>query len=249
MRKILPLVLVLCGLLFYDIPLNAQQKTVTGTVLSGIDNVPLAGVTVAVKGTTTITQTDANGKFSVMASTGQSLQFTFVGFSLQEVVIGTADVIDVTLLQNQETLSDVVVVGYGTQRRGNLTGAVTTVDMSTLGSRPVADAGRGLQGVVPGLSVRIPSGEVGSDPLMRIRGFIGSIQGSSAPLILVDNVEIPSIQMINPSDIESITVLKDAAASSIYGSKAAFGVILITTKRGSRTEGVNLSYTNNFSFQ
>ena len=249
MRKILQLMLVLCGFIFYDIPVNAQQRTVTGTVVSGVDNNPLSGVTVSVKGTNTITQTDANGKFSITANTGQSLQFTYVGFTLQEVVIGTDNVINITLAQDQGTLSDVVVVGYGTQRRGNLTGAVTSVDMSKLDSRPIADAGRGLQGVVPGLSVRIPSGEVGSDPLMRIRGFVGSIEGSSTPLILVDNVEIPSIQMVNPNDIETITVLKDAAASSIYGSKAAFGVILITTKKGSRTEGATLNYSNNFSFQ
>ena len=249
MRKILQLMLVLCGLIFYDIPVNAQQRTVTGTVVSGVDNNPLSGGTVSVKGTNTITQTDANGKFSITANTGQSLQFTYVGFTLQEVVIGTDNVINITLAQDQGTLSDVVVVGYGTQRRGNLTGAVTSVDMSKLDSRPIADAGRGLQGVVPGLSVRIPSGEVGSDPLMRIRGFVGSIEGSSTPLILVDNVEIPSIQMVNPNDIETITVLKDAAASSIYGSKAAFGVILITTKKGSRTEGATLNYSNNFSFQ
>src|SRR5690606_6367929 len=161
MRKILQLVLVLCGLIFYDMPLYAQQKTVTGTVLSGIDNNPLQGVTVAVKETSTITQTDANGKFSITANTGQTLQFTYVGFTLREVVIGSNNVLDITLAQDAGTLSDVVVVGYGTQRKGNLTGAVTSVDMSTLDNRPIADAGRGLQGVVPGLSVRIPSGEVG----------------------------------------------------------------------------------------
>lgn len=249
MRKILQLMLVFCGLLFYDNPLTAQQRTVTGTVVSGVDNKPLSGVTVSVKGTNTVTQTNENGNYSIPANAGQSLVFTYVGFTLQELVVGTGNTVNVTLFQDQGTLSDVVVVGYGTQKKGNLTGAVASVDMSTLESRPIADAGRGLQGVVPGLSVRIPSGEVGSDPLMRIRGFIGSIQGSSTPLILVDNVEIPSIQMINPNDIETITVLKDAAASSIYGSKAAFGVILITTKKGSRTEGVNLTYSNNFSFQ
>src|SRR5690606_27468486 len=143
----------------------------------------------------------------------------------------------------------VVVVGYGTQRRGNVTGSVVNVDVESLGSRPIADAGRGLQGVVPGLSVRIPSGEVGSAPLLPLRGFVGSVLGSSEPLVLVDNVEIPSIQMINPNDIETISVLKDASAASIYGAKAAFGVILITTKKGSRTEGMNLTYSNNFSFQ
>src|SRR5690606_12684512 len=161
MRKILQLVLVLSGLIFYDLPLHAQQKTVTGTVLSGADNNPLSGVTVAVKGTTTITQTDANGNFSITANTGQSLQFTYVGFTLQEVIVGPDNVINVTLSQDQETLSDVVVVGYGTQRRGNLTGAVSTVNVSkTLGGRPIADVGRGLQGAASGLSITIPSGEV-----------------------------------------------------------------------------------------
>ena len=95
----------------------------------------------------------------------------------------------------------------------------------------------------------VPSGEIGSDPLMKIRGQIGSLQGGSAPLILVDNVEIPSMQILNPDDIESISILKDAASSSIYGAKAAFGVILITTKKGAKTESVNVSYSANRSFQ
>jgi len=109
--------------------------------------------------------------------------------------------------------------------------------------------GRGLQGSTPGLNVVIPSGEVGSDPILKIRGQFGSMQGGSSPLILMDNVEIPSIQMINPDDIESISVLKDAASASIYGAKAAFGVILITTKKGAKTESVNVSYSGNLSFQ
>jgi TonB-linked SusC/RagA family outer membrane protein len=149
-----------------------------------------------------------------------------------------------------EFIEDVVVVGYGTQRRANLTGAVSTVNVEkTLEARPIADAGRGIQGTMPGLSVVIPSGEIGSDPVMKIRGQIGSLQGGSSPLILVDNVEIPSIQMLNPDDIESISVLKDAASSSIYGAKAAFGVILITTKKGALNQGVNVSYNGNLSFQ
>ena len=250
MRKILQLVLLLCGLIYYDMPLNAQQRTVTGTVLSAVDNNPLSGVTVSVKGTNTITQTDANGRFSILANTGQALQFTYVGFTLQEVVVGTDDVVNVTLSQDQETLSDVVVVGYGTQRRGNLTGAVSTVNVSkTLGGRPIADVGRGLQGAASGLSVTIPSGEVGSEPIIKIRGQLGSLQGGSSPLILLDNVEIPSIQVVNPNDIESITVLKDAASASIYGSKASFGVILITTKKGSGTSKPQINYSNNFSYQ
>ncbi len=146
-------------------------------------------------------------------------------------------------------LGEVVVVGYGTQRRANLTGAVSTVDTKILEARPIADVGRGLQGSTPGLTVIVPSGEIGSDPIMKIRGQFGSMQGGSSPLILVDNVEIPSIQLLNPNDIESISMLKDAASSSIYGAKAAFGVILITTKKGAKTESVNINYSGNWSFQ
>jgi TonB-linked SusC/RagA family outer membrane protein len=250
MRKILQFMLVLCGLLFYDSSLNAQQRTVSGTILSDSDNQPLSGVTVSVKGTTNSTQTNAEGKYSISANTGQSLQFSYVGFTLQEKVVGAADVINVRLSQEQQTLSDVVVVGYGTQRRGNLTGAVSTIDVNkTLGGRPIADVGRGLQGAASGLSVTIPSGEVGSDPIIKIRGQLGSLQGGSSPLILLDNVEIPSIQVVNPNDIASITILKDAASASIYGSKASFGVILITTKKGSSTGKPQINYSNNFSFQ
>jgi TonB-linked SusC/RagA family outer membrane protein len=248
MQRLLRLTVLSIGLLFSYAMLHAQERTITGTV-TGEDGTPLPGVTVAVKGTDRSTQTNSDGKFTMNARVGQTLHFSYVGFSDQDVVIGESGVVTVKLTASQNLMDDIVIVGYGTQRKGNLTGAVTNVNVGTLGSRPIADAGRGLQGVVPGLSVRIPSGEVGSDPLLRIRGFIGSIEGSSQPLILVDNVEIPSIQMINPNDIETITVLKDAASSSIYGAKAAFGVILITTKKGSRTEGMNLNYSNNFSWQ
>src|SRR5690606_6626433 len=146
-------------------------------------------------------------------------------------------------------LQEIVVVGYGSQKKTNVTGAVASVDTKVLESRPIADAGRGLQGTTPGLNIVITSGEVCSDPLIRIRGQFASLEGGSAPLILLDNVEIPSIQLVNPNDIESISVLKDAAAASIYGAKAAFGVILITTKKGAATEGVNVTYSGNLSFQ
>src|SRR4029079_9767403 len=140
--------------------------------------------------------------------------------------------------------------GYGTQKKGNLTGAVSTVDVNkTLKGRAIPDVGRGLQGAASGLSVTITSGEVGSDPIMKIRGQLGSLQGGSSPLILLDNVEIPSIQIVNPNDIASITVLKDAASASIYGSKASFGVILITTKKGAGGGKPQVNYSNNFSWQ
>ncbi|GAB3413033.1 SusC/RagA family TonB-linked outer membrane protein [Niabella aquatica] len=227
----------------------AQTRTITGTVTDD-GGKPIYSATVSVKGTARATSADQDGAFSISASAGDILEFTAVGYIMQSISVGASDLISVKLKPGDANLDEVVVVGYGMQKKSNITGAITNVNVDrVLGSRPIADIGRGLQGAVPGLSVRIPSGEVGSDPLMRIRGFVGSIQGSSAPLLLVDNVEVPSIQVINPNDVESITVLKDASAASIYGAKAAFGVILITTKKGAKKEGTELTYSNNFSWQ
>ena len=223
------------------------QQTVTGTVNGPTG--PLSGVTVTVVGTNNRTVTDEDGKFSIVADNGSQLRFSSVGFKSQDVRV-QSNVVNITLSADDTSLEEVVVVGYGTQKKEHLTGAVSSVNVEErLGSRPIPDAGRGLQGVVPGLSVRVPMGEVGSDPVMKIRGHVGSIEGNSNPLILVDNVEIPSIQMVNPDDIAEVTVLKDAASAAIYGSKAAFGVILITTKKGAKTERTDMTYSSNFSFQ
>lgn len=228
----------------------AQPKTVTGTVTDATTNEMLPGVNVIIKNTTTGTSTDLNGFYSISVSPGQVLVYSSLGYATQEITVGPANRLDVRLSPDVEFIEEVVVVGYGTQRRVNLTGSVSTVNVEkTLEARPIADVGRGLQGTMPGLSIVIPSGEIGSDPIMKIRGQIGSLQGGSSPLILVDNVEIPSIQMLNPDDIESISILKDAASSSIYGAKAAFGVILITTKKGSKAAGVTVNYNGNLSFQ
>ncbi len=223
------------------------QNTITGTV-SG-PNGPIAGATVSVVGKSVTTVTDDNGKFTITAAVGAKLRFSFVGYQPKEVSV-TGSTVNVSLESGEDFIDEVVVVGYGSQKKEHLTGAVSSVNVEkTLGSRPIPDAGRGLQGAIPGLSVVVPTGEVGSDPIMKIRGQVASIAGSSNPLILVDNVEIPSINLINPNDIESISVLKDAASSSIYGSKAAFGVILITTKKGASSDVVNISYSNNLSLQ
>ncbi|WP_079642840.1 SusC/RagA family TonB-linked outer membrane protein [Sphingobacterium nematocida] len=223
------------------------QNTVTGTVSDA--NGPLAGVSVSVVGVSGSTSTDANGQFKITAALGATLRFSSVGYASKDVKVA-GNTVNVSLEVDDNSLDEVVVVGYGQQKKGHLTGAVTNVDVKkTFGNRPIPDVGRGLQGAVPGLSVRVPSGEVGSDPIMKIRGHVGSVLGSSNPLILVDNVEIPSINMINPDDIESITVLKDAASSAIYGSKAAFGVILITMKKGANTESTNVTYSNNLVWQ
>jgi TonB-dependent SusC/RagA subfamily outer membrane receptor len=228
----------------------AQQRTITGTVKAAADNSLLPSVSVKVIGTKRGTTTDAAGNFSISASTGETLEFTGIGFTSQRQTVTGSDSYNILMVASEKVEQEVVVVGYATQRKTNLTGAVSTVDIKkALQGRPIPDVGRGLQGTASGLSVVIPSGEVGSDPIIKIRGQLGSLQGGSSPLILLDNVEIPSIQVVNPNDIASITVLKDAASATIYGSKAAFGVILITTKKGSSGNKPQISYSNNFSWQ
>ncbi len=224
-----------------------QTNTVTG-IITDVSGEPIIGASILEKGTTNGTTTDMDGKFVLNVKPGAVLQISFIGFTTQEVK--ATKNMKIVLKEDSKLLQEVVVVGYGTQRKENLTGAVASVDVNkTLDSRPIPDVGRGLQGTTPGLSITIPDAEIGSDPRINIRGQLASINGSAAPLILLDNVEIPSITLVNPDDIESISVLKDAAASSIYGAKAAFGVILITTKKGAKQESVNITYSGNFSWQ
>ncbi|MDR2802027.1 MAG: carboxypeptidase-like regulatory domain-containing protein, partial [Prevotellaceae bacterium] len=232
-------------------PANAQQqvKVLTGTVVDAKGEAVI-GASVIEKGTSNAVMTDVDGQFSITLREGATLNISLLGYKMQSYVVGAAGSARIVLQEDTKVLDEVVVVGYGMQKKENLTGAVVSVDVEkTLASRPLADIGRGLQGSVPGLSVVVASGEIGSDPIMKIRGQVGSLQGSSSPLILLDNVEIPSIQLVNPDDIESISVLKDAASASIYGSKGAFGVILITTKKGARAESVTVTYSANFSWQ
>ena len=227
----------------------AQNISVTGTV-TDVNGEPIIGAYVLVKGTSNGTSTDVDGKYQISVASNGTLVFTLVGMKDSEVPVNGKAVINVTMEEDSEMLDDVVVIGFGTQKKENLTGAVASVNVSkALESRPIADVGRGLQGMTPGLNVNSGSGEVGSESTIRIRGQVGSASGSAQPLILLDNVEIPSIQMVNPDDIESISVLKDAASSAIYGAKAAFGVILITSKKGAKTESVNVTYSGNVAFQ
>jgi len=228
--------------------ITMHQQSVSGRV-TGSDGTPLSDVSVTVIGGQIATSTDEQGMFTIAAETGSTLRFTMVGYVPKDVEVVTAE-LNVTLEAADQSLDEVVVVGYGAQRRGNLTGAVSTVNVKeNLEARPIADVGRAIQGAAPGLNVVIPSGEVGSDPRIRIRGQVGSFAGGAQPLVLLDNVEIPSLQLVNPADVESITVLKDAASTAIYGSKATFGVILITTKQGTGGERINVSYSNNFAYQ
>ena len=227
---------------------SAQNITVTGNVSDKTG--PIVGVTVVVQGTVSSTTTDLAGNYSITAPASATLSFSSLGYKTIDIAVNGRTRINVIMEEDVIILEDVVVVGFGTQKKVNLTGAVSSVNVQeALTSRPIADVGRALQGATPGLTVQVGSGEVGSNPIMKIRGHVGSAEGSTTPLILLDNVEIPNIQLVNPDDIESISVLKDAASASIYGSKAAFGVILITSKKGARTESVSVNYSGNMSFQ
>jgi TonB-linked SusC/RagA family outer membrane protein len=248
MKKLL-YCLLMCFLLF-QIDTFAQSKEIKGTVTAASDNSPLPGATVVVKGSTRGTSTDIDGKYSILADPSDILVITFIGMETVERTVGNNTILDVSLQENAKQLSEVVVVGYGTQTKANLTGAVSTVDTKVLEARPITDVARGLQGTTPGLTITSPTGEIGKNPTIKLRGATGTLgtSGGAQPLILVDNVEVPNLQMINPEDIESISVLKDAASTSIYGSRAAWGVILITTKKGKKSSKPKITYSNNFSW-
>ncbi|NWJ52244.1 MAG: TonB-dependent receptor [Bacteroidetes bacterium] len=225
-----------------------QQQTIkiSGVVVdSKGQSVP--GATVRIKGANTGTTTDANGKFSITVPSEQArLQFSFVGYVSQDVVVGKQRSLNIILKDDLTTLDEVVVVGFGTQKKVNLTGSVSTVNAKTLEARPVTNVGQALQGVVPGLNIT-QSGQLGGSlenrPSINIRG-VTTIGGatSGGPLILIDGME-GDINAVNPDDIENISVLKDAAASSIYGSRAPFGVILVTTKKG-KAGKTQVNYTS-----
>ncbi len=246
MKRTVALIFLLCMIVQLTM---AQKRLISGVIRDKSTNETLPGVSVLEKGSKNGVTTNMDGKYELSVSAGATLVVSYIGMKQQEVKVGTSATLNISLESSNQQIDEVVVVGYGQQKKANLTGAVASVDTKVLEARPIADVGRGLQGTTPGLSVVIPSGEVGSDPIMKIRGQLGSLQGGSSPLILMDNVEIPSIQMVNPDDIESISVLKDAASASIYGAKAAFGVILIITKKGAKTESVNVSYSANLSYQ
>lgn len=243
------LLLFILGSLFVFAHAFAQQKTVSGKVIFSDDKLPIPGASVKIKGSSTVVQSGPDGTYTIQALPTDVLVFSYVSMATLERPVGTNNTINVSLKTDNNDLNEVVVVGYGTQKKANLTGAVTTVDTKMLQARPITDVGRGLQGVVPGLSITTASGDLGRDPKITLRGVRGSLNGGGAqPLILLDNVEIESIQMINPDDIESISVLKDAASTSIYGTRAAWGVVLITSKSGKKNQPNRVSYTNNLSW-
>ncbi|MCP9757640.1 SusC/RagA family TonB-linked outer membrane protein [Lacihabitans sp. CCS-44] len=243
MKKTLQLIL---GLLFL-VGLNAsfaQTSKVTGKVTSADDGSGLPGVSVLVKGTTKGTQTDYNGAYSIEVASNQTLVFTFIGMQQQEVLVGAKSMIDVALQNDDNQLEQLVVIGYGTQSRKDLTGSISTIAGKSIAKAPVQSFDQALQGRAAGVNITTPNGVLNNPPVIFIRG-VNSINMSSYPLIVIDGIPAFTgnngasqasnnpLSNINPEDIQSIEVLKDASASAIYGSRASGGVILITTKRGS----------------
>ncbi|HKK73559.1 MAG TPA: TonB-dependent receptor [Saprospiraceae bacterium] len=219
--------------------LQAQQE-ITGVVTSESGD-PLIGASILIKGSSTGTVTDLDGSFSLEADSDDVLVFSYTGFAPKEITVGSQTEIMVSLKEDVALLEQVVVTGYGSTKKENLTGSVGVVSSKSIEARPITDASQALAGQVSGVWVNQNSGEPGQDGAnINIRG-IGTLNNAS-PLILVDGIEAP-IGNIDPNDIESITVLKDAASAAIYGSRAANGVVLVTTKRGSRNSKPTFNYT------
>ena len=223
----------------------AQAGKITGKV-SAEDGSPLAGVTVALKGGGQTVQTDGEGVFSINASKTDLLVFTMVGYQSRELSVGGATNLKVTMAADNAKLNEVVVVGYGTQSRRNVTSAISKVDAQVLASTPRANVGTALQGTVSGLQVVNATGSPGATPLIVLRGG-ASITSPGAPLVVVAGI-IRAFNDIAAQDIASIELLKDAAATAIYGARANNGVILITTKQGKvGTAQVTYKYAGGFN--
>ena len=240
----------------------AQTVTVTGTVTDTM-NEPLIGVNVQVKGTTIGTVTDINGKYALSVSGSQSvLVFSYVGYLPQEITVGNQQVINVTLRDDLQNLEEVIVIGYGTQRKSDLTGAVASVKMTEISQTPISSIDQGLAGRAPGVLVVQTSGMPGAIASIRVRGS-SSLQGGNEPLYVIDgfpvyagtgfgqtggNAQLSGLATINPDDIESMEILKDAAATAIYGARAANGVVLITTKSGQKGRDI-ISFSASYGIQ
>ena len=220
----------------------AQQGTISGKVSDGSG--PLPGVSVVVKGSTIGTETDFDGKYSIKASSGDILTFRYLGYLSIDKTIGASSIINVSMKEDANILDEVVIVGYGTTTKKSFTGTASVVSSENIDAKAVSNVAQALIGEVSGVSVTRTNGRPGSSATIRIRGF-SSIEGNSAPLYVVDGVPFSGdINAINPNDIESTTILKDASATAIYGARGANGVVLLTTRKG--TSGKN---TVEFDFQ
>ena len=255
------ILLMLCLLLGGMIPSMAQQpgtKTISGKVVDE-SNEPLPGVTIVVAGTTTGTITDFDGNYTLIIPEGsKELQFSFVGFESLKVSVPEGNILDMKLRSETQELSDVVVIGYGTQRKSDLTGSVSSVSSEDFNSGLISSPEQLISGKVSGVQIMSNSGSPTSGSTIRIRGG-ASLNASNDPLVVLDGLPLESggisgntgnfLSLINPNDIDNITILKDAASTAIYGSRASNGVILITTKKGTSTKGLKMNFSSTNSIQ
>lgn len=226
--------LTILVMLMLNITLMAQGSfTITGKVLSQTDNSPIPGASVLIKGSTKGASTDFDGVLSLNVSTGDVLEVSFLGFTTKLVPVGNQKELTIVLAESTNTLDEIVVVGYGTQRKSHLSGSISKVVNESLDQIATARADDALVGQVSGVNIQATNPEAGEAPTIRIRG-VGSINASSNPLLVIDGVpvDIEFFGNLNMNDVESIEVLKDAASSAIYGSQGANGVIMVTTKQG-----------------
>ncbi len=256
MKTKFSLILTLCLVLVAQITFG-QQKSISGTV-SDDSGLPLAGVNILVKGTSSGTQTDFDGKYSINAKTGDVLSFSYVGLQAKEITVAASNTINVTMAEDAAVLDEIVVVGYGVQKKSEVTGAISSISGSDIQGLVTPSFESQLAGRAAGVQVTSNNGIIGEAPRIRIRG-IASIGSGTSPLVVVDGMPIYSGDIggyassnglgdINPNDIESYEILKDGAATAIYGSRAANGVILITTKKGKRgTMKVSYSAVTGFA--
>ncbi|SEO11170.1 TonB-linked outer membrane protein, SusC/RagA family [bacterium A37T11] len=234
--------------LFYFLPSFGKplQRIVYGKVVDAATNSPLVGATVKIKTSQKTTSTDVNGQFQIESSLGDILVINYIGYTSKEVAVGEEKNIQVVLNPEDNSLNEVVVIGYGTQKKSDLTGSVSVIKMNDVIKQPSSNITSQLQGQASGVTV-LGSGQPGESPSIKIRGV--NTFGNNNPLYVVDGIPYESISNLNPNDISSMQVLKDAGAASIYGSRAANGVIIITTKNGSGSDKVNINYDGYFGNQ
>lgn len=222
------------------------QNSITGTITSD-DGEPLPGVNVIVKGTTRGVVSDFDGNYQIEAVTGETLVFSSIGFTTKEVVVGSSTTINVSLAEDVMQLDDVVIIGYGTQRKSDVTGAIASIDTEQLSQRTPANVFEAIQGQIAGVQLNTGSGAPGSSASVRIRGT-STFNGGTDPLYILDGQPVDNINNINPNDIASIEVLKDGASAAIYGSRSANGVLLVSTKRGEEGKtSINVNYVKSLS--
>ncbi|MCC6835716.1 MAG: SusC/RagA family TonB-linked outer membrane protein [Cytophagales bacterium] len=226
----------------------AQERTVTGRVTSAEDGSALPGVSVVIKGTTFGTATDVNGSYTLSVPTDATLVFTFIGMRTEEISVGQRTQVNVALEVDVMQLNEVVITTFGEAKKSSFTGSYSQINSENIAVRPLSNVVAAIAGTTAGVTTTAGTGQPGVAPDVRIRGF-GSINASNSPLYVVDGVPYnESIANLNPADIESMTILKDAASTSLYGARAANGVVMITTKKGKDKDGsINLRYTKGFS--